>query len=180
MPLFFTRRRFQHRPPSQEVKDIEFDRDDIVSVFQRIKNIFDRVEPCATVRPTDAMIDIIMKMMIVVLELFAVLTREMKDGRARELFTMIYFRQLNLSLLRKISVEVDLWGDVRVYDGVETVGGRGCSAGGCREPGPETHAHYRQQDDYSSVTDGTPSTSSFLKTKSTYSGTCPKVKCRLV
>ena len=40
--------------------------------------------------PTDAMTDIIVKIMIEVLDIFAIATKEMRQGRASELLSAIY------------------------------------------------------------------------------------------
>ncbi|KAH9014098.1 hypothetical protein EDB84DRAFT_1680234 [Lactarius hengduanensis] len=65
-------------------KDIEASQDDLVDLFGRIENFFIRLESYTTVRPTDAMTDIIVKIMVEVLNIFAIATKEMRQGRAKK------------------------------------------------------------------------------------------------
>ena len=53
-----------------------------MDLFERIENFFRRLESYTDVPPTKAMTDIIMKIMVEVLNIFAIATKEMKQGRA--------------------------------------------------------------------------------------------------
>ncbi|KAH9055270.1 hypothetical protein EDB87DRAFT_1343716 [Lactarius vividus] len=64
-------------------KDVEASQDDLVDLFRHIENFFTRLESYTMVRPTDAMSDIIVKIMVEVLNVFAIATKEMKQGRAK-------------------------------------------------------------------------------------------------
>ncbi|KAN0128635.1 hypothetical protein V8E53_013554 [Lactarius tabidus] len=63
-------------------KDVEASQDALIDLFERIENFFKRLETYTSVPPTDAMTDIIVKIMIEVLNIFAIATKEMRRGRA--------------------------------------------------------------------------------------------------
>jgi hypothetical protein len=67
---------------SQAAKDVEASQDALIDLFGRIENFFKRLESYTAVRPTDVMTDIIVKIMIEVLNIFAIATKEMRQGRA--------------------------------------------------------------------------------------------------
>ena len=66
------------------MKDIIASRDAIVDIFERIESFFRRLETYTKVPTTEAMRDIIVKIMVEVLGIFAIVTREIKQGRASE------------------------------------------------------------------------------------------------
>ena len=66
---------------SQAAKDVEASQDALVDLFERIENFFKCLESYTSVPPTDAMTDIIVKIMIEVLNIFAIATKEMGQGR---------------------------------------------------------------------------------------------------
>jgi hypothetical protein len=55
-----------------------------MDIFGRIENFFRRLEEYAEVPTTEAMKDIIVKIMVEVIGLFAIMTKEIKQGRASE------------------------------------------------------------------------------------------------
>ncbi|KAI9436481.1 hypothetical protein H4582DRAFT_2058807 [Lactarius indigo] len=63
-------------------KDVEASQEALADLFERIENFFKRLESYMEVPPTDAMTDIIVKIMTEVLNIFAIATKEMKQGRA--------------------------------------------------------------------------------------------------
>jgi hypothetical protein len=65
----------------------------LIDLFERIENFFKRVETYTSVPPTDAMTDIIVKIMIEVLNIFAIATNEMRQGRASALLSAILDRR---------------------------------------------------------------------------------------
>ena len=67
---------------SQVAKDVEASQDTLIDLFERMENFFKRLESHTTVPPTDAMTDIIVKIMIEVLNIFAIATKEIRQGRA--------------------------------------------------------------------------------------------------
>ena len=78
---------------SQAAKDVEASQDALVDLFERIENFFKRLESYTTVPPTDAMTDIIVKIMIEVLNIFAIATKEMRQGRASTFLLVILNRR---------------------------------------------------------------------------------------
>ena len=55
--------------------------DTLADLFERIENFFKRLETYTEVPPTTAMTDIIVKIMVEVLNIFALSTKEIKQGR---------------------------------------------------------------------------------------------------
>jgi hypothetical protein len=55
-------------------------------MFERIENFIRRLEIYAEVLPTTGMMDIIMKVMVEVLCILAIVTKEIKQGRTSERF----------------------------------------------------------------------------------------------
>ncbi|KAH8979084.1 hypothetical protein EDB92DRAFT_1981522 [Lactarius akahatsu] len=74
---------------SLAAKDVEAGQDALIDLFERIENFFKRLESYTAVRPTDIMMDMIIKIMIEVLNIFAIATKEMKQSRAKK-----YLRKL--------------------------------------------------------------------------------------
>ena len=90
---------------SQAAKDVEASQDALIDLFERIENFFKRLETYTAVPPTDSMTDIIVKIMVEVLNIFAIATREMKQSRASALLLAIYCMTVGLSVFRKICQE---------------------------------------------------------------------------
>ena len=74
----------------------------LTDVFERIEDFFKRLETYTEVPPTAAMTDIIVKIMVEVLNIFAISTKEIKQGRTS---TSVAARYLIIfsSFLREIS-----------------------------------------------------------------------------
>ena len=81
---------FLQRSLSQAAKDVEASQDALIDLFERIENFFKRLESYSAVPPTDAMTDIIVKIMVEVLNIFAIATKEMKQSRASALLVAMY------------------------------------------------------------------------------------------
>ena len=64
----------------QVVKDVNAAEDALIDIFERIENFFKRLETYTEVRPSDALTDIIVKIMVEVLNIFAIATKEVKQG----------------------------------------------------------------------------------------------------
>ncbi|KAF8262395.1 hypothetical protein EI94DRAFT_1704804 [Lactarius quietus] len=62
-------------------KDVMESQDTLVDVFEHVENFFKRLETYTEVPPTAAMTDIIVKIMVEVLNVFAISTKEIKRGR---------------------------------------------------------------------------------------------------
>ena len=56
----------------------------LIDIFVRIESFFKRLESHTEVRPTAAMTDVIMKIIIEVLSILAVATKQIKQGRSSE------------------------------------------------------------------------------------------------
>ena len=67
---------------SQAAKDVKDSQDALVDLFERMENFFKHLESHTAVPPTDAMTDIIVKIMTEVLNIFAIATKEIRQGRA--------------------------------------------------------------------------------------------------
>jgi len=65
-------------------KDVDASQDVLIDLFGRIENFFRRLESYTEVRPTAAMMDIIVNIMIEVLTILAIATKEIKQRRARK------------------------------------------------------------------------------------------------
>ena len=65
----------------QAAKDVDASVEALSELFGRIENFFKRLESYTEVPPTNAMTDIIVKIMVEVLNIFAIATKEMKQGR---------------------------------------------------------------------------------------------------
>ena len=55
-----------------------------MNIFVRIEGFFKRLESYTTVPPTTAMIDVVVKIMIEILSILAIATKEIKQGRSGE------------------------------------------------------------------------------------------------
>ena len=69
---------------SQAAKAISDDQDALNTVFERIENFFRRLETYVEVPPTAGMTDIIVKIMVEVLSILSIATKEIKESRASE------------------------------------------------------------------------------------------------
>jgi hypothetical protein len=56
----------------------------LVDIFVRIESFFKRLESYTEVRPTEAMTDVIVEIIIQVLSILAVATKQIKQGRSSE------------------------------------------------------------------------------------------------
>jgi len=67
--------------PSQAATDARASRDNLIDVFERMESFFQRLEIYTRVSPPPEMIDIIVKIMVEVLCILGIATKEMKQGR---------------------------------------------------------------------------------------------------
>ena len=56
----------------------------LIDIFVRIEGFFKRLESYTEVRPTAAMTDVIVKIIIEVLSILAIATKQIKQGRSSE------------------------------------------------------------------------------------------------
>ena len=74
-------------PISQAAKAVSDSQDVLATVFERIENFFRRLETYVEVPPTAGMTDIIVKIMVEVLSILSIATKEIRQSRASELIT---------------------------------------------------------------------------------------------
>jgi len=72
----------------QTAKDVLASQDTLICIFERIEGFFRRLETYTDVPTMEAMRDIILKIMVEVLGIFGIVTKEMKQGRASESILM--------------------------------------------------------------------------------------------
>ena len=60
----------------------------LIDIFVRIEGFFKRLESYTEVRPTEAMTDVILKILIQVLSILAIATKQIKQGRSSELLSI--------------------------------------------------------------------------------------------
>jgi hypothetical protein len=70
---------------SQTAKDASSSRDKLIEIFNRIERFFHRLEIYTGITPTAAMSDIIIEIMVEVLAILAIATKEVKRGRLSRL-----------------------------------------------------------------------------------------------
>ena len=70
---------------SQAVKDASSSKEKLVELFNRIERFFGRLEIYTSITPTTAMKDIIIEIMVEVLTILGIATKEVKRGRLSEL-----------------------------------------------------------------------------------------------
>ena len=58
--------------------------DALVTIFEQIESFFRRFEEYASAPMTDLMKDVMVKIMLELLKIFAIMTKEIKEGRASE------------------------------------------------------------------------------------------------
>ena len=72
---------------SQTVKAVSDSQNALNTVFERIENFFRRLETYIEVPPTVGMTDIIVRIMVEVLCILSIATKELKQSRASELIS---------------------------------------------------------------------------------------------
>jgi hypothetical protein len=71
-------------PDSQATKDVRASRGKLIDLFYTIERFFQRLEIYTGITPTTAMTDIIVDIMVEVLTILAIATKEVKRGRLSE------------------------------------------------------------------------------------------------
>ncbi|KAF8494333.1 hypothetical protein F5888DRAFT_651952 [Russula emetica] len=61
--------------------DVRASQDNLIDIFERMENFFQRLEIYTRVSPPPEMIDLIVKIMVEVLSILGIATKEMKQGR---------------------------------------------------------------------------------------------------
>ena len=70
----------------QAAKDTRASQDAIIDVFERIEMFFRRLETYTQVPPTTEMMDIIIQIVVEVLSILGIATKEVRQGRLSEYF----------------------------------------------------------------------------------------------
>ena len=69
----------------QAAKDVSAAQEALIDIFEQIDNFFQRLETYTEVRPSAAMTDIIAKIMVEVLNVLGIATKEIRQGRTSNL-----------------------------------------------------------------------------------------------
>ena len=67
--------------PSQAAMDVRASQETLIDIFERMETFFQRLEIYTRVSPPPAMIDIIVRIMVEVLSILGIATKEMKQSR---------------------------------------------------------------------------------------------------
>jgi hypothetical protein len=67
--------------PSQAAMDVRTSQDTVIEIFERMESFFQRLEIYTRVSPPPEMIDIIVRIMVEVISILGMATKEMKQGR---------------------------------------------------------------------------------------------------
>ena len=71
-------------------KDASASRDKLIDILNRIERFFHRLEIYIGITPTTAMTDMIVEIMVEVLTILGIATKEVKRGRFSELMSCIF------------------------------------------------------------------------------------------
>jgi hypothetical protein len=74
----------------QAAKDVRASHDALIDIFERMENFFQRLEVYTEIAPSPEMVDISMKIMVEVLTILAIATKDIKRGQTSELFAYEY------------------------------------------------------------------------------------------
>ncbi|KAI9432197.1 hypothetical protein H4582DRAFT_1821436, partial [Lactarius indigo] len=78
---------------TQASKDVAASHDILIDIFERIENFFKRLVAYTEVPQTTAMTDVIVKIMVEVLSIFGIATKEIRQGRAKTFFKKLVGRR---------------------------------------------------------------------------------------
>jgi len=91
---------------SQAAKDVSAGQDALFEVFERIEAFFQRLEIYTQAAFNQEMVDIITKIMVEVLNVLGIATKEIRQGRASKLF-LYHCLAFDRTAIRKIFKEID-------------------------------------------------------------------------
>ncbi|KAN0132855.1 hypothetical protein V8E53_009220 [Lactarius tabidus] len=74
----------------QAVKDVRATQDTLVKMFGRINSFFTRLEKYIAIKPTDSMKAIIVDIMVEVISILGIATKEIKEGRIKKFFKRFF------------------------------------------------------------------------------------------
>ena len=78
----------------QAIKDVRADQDTLIDLFGRMESFFMRLEKYVHFRPTAAMMDIIAKIMVEVILILGIVTKELRQGQTSMPFLIYITRKL--------------------------------------------------------------------------------------
>jgi hypothetical protein len=68
----------------QAARDVRQSQEALIDIFERIENFFRRLEVYTEVPPTPEMMDMMVKIMVEILSILGIATKEIKQGRTSE------------------------------------------------------------------------------------------------
>ena len=68
----------------QAARDVRSNQETLIDIFGRIENFFRRLEVYTEVPPTAEMMDMMVKIMVEILSILGIATKEIKQGRTSE------------------------------------------------------------------------------------------------
>ena len=68
----------------QAAMDVRSSQETLIDIFERIDSFFRRLEVYTEVRPTPRMMDMMVKIMVEILSIIGIATKEIKQGRTSE------------------------------------------------------------------------------------------------
>ena len=74
----------------QAAKDASACQDMLIDVFNRIERFFKRLDEYVGITPTTAMMDMIVEIMVEVINILGIVTRQVKSGRFSESMSLIF------------------------------------------------------------------------------------------
>jgi hypothetical protein len=84
VPYFIASREYRNSCVLQAARDVRSSQEALIDIFERIENFFQRLEVYTEVPPTAEMMDMIVKIMVEVLSILGIATKEIKQGRTSE------------------------------------------------------------------------------------------------
>ena len=68
----------------QAARDVHSSQDALIDIFERVENFFQRLEVYTEVPPTPEMINMMVKIMVEILSILGITTKDIKQGRMSE------------------------------------------------------------------------------------------------
>ena len=81
---------------SQTIKDVRASQDALIDLFGRMESFFKRIEKYIHFRPTAAMLDIIVKILVEVISILGIVTKEIGQGKTSMFFAIDITRKADL------------------------------------------------------------------------------------
>ena len=84
LPIFSLRTSDVNAYMPQAARDVRSSHETLIDIFERIENVFRRLEVYTEVPPTLEMMDMMVKIMVEILSILGIATKEIKQGRTSE------------------------------------------------------------------------------------------------